>query len=80
MEWTRPATPNGIITAYRLQYINESVTIPTIFVKDNDEYNVTSYIVHNLNEFTNYTFTLYPVTNSGDGPLTAISAVTNEAG
>ena len=86
LEWTRPATPNGIITAYRLQYTdhlqytNVSVTIPTMFVTDNDEYNVTSYIVDNLNEFTNYTFTLYSVTNSGDGPLTAISAVTNEAG
>ena len=80
LEWTRPATPNGIITAYRLQYTNVSVTIPTMFVTDNDEYNVTSYIVDNLNEFTNYTFTLYPVTNSGNGPSTTVSAVTNEAG
>jgi len=84
LEWTRPEYPNGVISEYILEYVNESLTqpitisIPVEFIEDLDEYNVTSITVEYLNEFTDYTFNLSAVTGGGRGPEATIDITTDE--
>ena len=80
LEWRRPSVPNGVILDYILQYSTSTVTIPVTFNSDSDEYNVTSYTVESLNEYTNYTFNISAVTSGGTGPLAITSTRTSEAG
>ena len=80
LEWRRPSVPNGVILHYILQYSTGTVTIPVTFNSDSDEYNVTSYTVESLNEYTNYTFNISAVTSGGTGPLATTSTRTSEAG
>ena len=86
LEWTRPEYPNGVISEYVLEYVNESLTqpiiisIPVQFIKDLDEYNETNITVEYLNEFTDYTFNLSAVTGGGRGPEVTIDITTNEDG
>ena len=76
LSWTRPATPNGVITHYTLTYStnggDESMEMvpPTL----------TSFPVDNLNEYTMYTFTLSASTIAGTGPSATASAITDEDG
>ena len=80
LEWRRPSVPNGVIVNYILQYSTNTNTIPVTFNSTNDEYNVTSITVENLNEYTNYTFNISAVTNGGTGPVANTSTRTSEAG
>ena len=80
LEWRRPSVPNGVIVNYILQYSTNTNTIPVTFNSTNDEYNVTSITVENLNEYTNYTFNISAVTNGGTGPGAITSTRTSEAG
>ena len=84
LEWRRPEYPNGVISEYVLEYVNESLTqpitisIPVQFINDSDEYNETNITVEYLNEFTNYTFNLLAVTGGGTGPEATIDITTDE--
>ena len=80
LEWRRPSVPNGVIINYILQYSTNTYTIPVTFNSTNDEYNVTSITVKDLNEYTNYTFNISAVTNGGTGPGATTSTRTSEAG
>ena len=86
LEWTRPEYPNGVISEYVLEYVNESLTqpitisIPVEFINALDEYNETNITVEYLNEFTNYTFSLSAITGGGTGPEATIDITTNEDG
>ena len=78
LSWQRPATPNGVIVNYYLEYYITSdgappsspVTVPPT---------MTSYDVIGLNEFTEYTFRLAAVT-IGRGPLASATETTLEDG
>ena len=80
LEWRRPSVPNGVIVNYILQYSTNTDTIPVTFNSTNDEYNVTSITVENLNEYTNYTFNISAVTNGGTGPFDSIERRTDSSG
>ena len=71
LQWGRPLTPNGLITSYTLQYtnVNQSLNGAT-----------SRYTAENLNEFTNYSFSLSASTSAGTGPSTAVNATTQEDG
>ena len=71
LQWSRPLTPNGLVTSYSLHYtdVNQSL-----------KGNTFNYTAQNLNEFTNYTFTLSASTSAGTGPSTTVNARTEEDG
>ena len=71
LQWSRPLTPNGLVTSYSLHYtdVNQSLNGNTF-----------NYTAQNLNEFTNYTFTLSASTSAGTGPSTTVNARTEEDG
>ena len=75
LQWSEPATPNGIITGYTLTISNASGT---------DEVSLSgtdlNYRAENLNEFTVYTFNVTASTRVGDGPTTMTVARTDEDG
>ena len=74
LQWSRPTSPNGIITGYTLVYddTNEIQIIPLS--------NVLNYTLDELNEFTNYTFFLSASTSVGMGPNATDVAMTQEDG
>ena len=76
LSWTRPATPNGVITNYSLVYhITDDDSIPTTLSIDD----ITTTI-DDLNEYTNYTFAISAVTSVGSGPEAMVTAITDEDG
>ena len=75
LQWSRPSTPNGIITSYTLVYSN--ATLKVMMMYDNTTLEDT---VENLNEFTNYTFELSANTSVGGGPTAVVMVTTDEAG
>ena len=78
LSWQRPATPNGVIVNYSLEYYIASDGAPpssSIMVAPT----MTSYDVSGLNEFTEYTFRLAAVT-IGEGPLASATEMTLEDG
>ena len=84
LQWSRPIPTNGIITMYTLDIYTDgsiSVTINIPVEPVSQEYNVTNFTVHTLNEFTNYTFNLSATTGGGSGPAATLpNVLTNEAG
>ena len=75
LNWTRPTTPNGFITAYTLQYMDRDMLVTESL--DND---TLSFVADSLNEFTNYTFTISASTRVGSGPTDTVEAMTEEDG
>ena len=86
LNWSRPDTPNGIITEYLVEYTNDSlddpleISIPVEYDTSSNEYNVTSLLVEHLNEATVYTFNISAITGSGRGLEATIENTTREAG
>ena len=74
--WTRPATPNGIITSYTLVYFTPGQPASMIVFEDS----TLSAVVGLLNEFTEYTFELFASTSVGGGPNATDTASTDAAG
>ena len=74
--WTRPATPNGIITSYTLVYFTPGQPASTIVFENT----TLSAVVGLLNEFTEYTFELFASTSVGGGPNATDTASTDAAG
>ena len=78
LTWQRPAIPNGIILHYSLSYSTSDggpatmlgLTPPTM----------TSFTVTELNEHTEYVFTLAAVTTVGAGPSAQIMKTTAQDG
>ena len=75
LQWSRPTTPNGIITSYTLVYSNTTVEVTIVY--DNATFGDT---IEYLNEFTNYTFELSANTSVGGGPAAVVMVTTDEDG
>ena len=75
LQWSRPSTPNGIITSYTLVYSNATVEVTIVY--DN---NTLGNTVEYLNEFTPYTFELSANTSVGGGPVAVVMVTTDEDG
>ncbi len=75
LSWSRPRTPNGVITHYTVTYSNETTNNSTMV-----EYveTVTGYIVDGLNEFTAYRFTVSATTSAGTGPQALLIRTTEQ--
>ena len=79
LSWERPATPNGIIDNYTLEYYVTSDGPNSNPVMDVLGSRMTSHEVTGLNEFTEYTFRLAAVT-TGPGPQATFTVTTLEDG
>ena len=75
LQWSEPATPNGIITGYTLTVSNVTNT-SQVSLSGTD----LTYCVDDLNEFTNYTFNVTSSTRIGEGPAAMTVAQTDEDG
>ena len=75
LSWSRPRTPNGVITHYTVTYSNETTNISTMvdYVET-----VTGYIVDGLNEFTAYRLTVSATTSAGTGPQALLNQTTQQ--
>ena len=73
LSWDRPSTPNGEITHYSLVH---TVGPPTGPVSIMD----TMFTVNNLNEYTEYVFSIAAATSAGLGPDAVASNRTAEDG
>ena len=75
LTWRRPATPNGIILHYSLIRDGESSTTLELTPPS-----MTSFTVTELNEHTEYVFTLAAVTTVGAGPSAQTMETTAQDG
>ena len=75
LNWSRPSTPNGVITNYSLEYRSSTDRGMKVYNST-----ILSAIVENLNEFTSYTFQLSANTTVGGGPAANAMAMTDEDG
>ena len=75
LQWSEPATPNGIITGYILTVSNASNT-SEVSLSGTD----LTYSADDLNEFTNYTFSVTSSTRVGEGPASMTVAQTDQDG
>ncbi|XP_064396511.1 phosphatidylinositol phosphatase PTPRQ-like isoform X3 [Halichondria panicea] len=74
LSWSRPPTPNGVITRYTVTYSNETSTDISMMVDYTEM--VTGYIVDGLNEFTVYVFRVTATTAAGTGPEAVLNLTT----
>uniref|UniRef100_A0A3Q2DRE6 Protein tyrosine phosphatase receptor type Q n=1 Tax=Cyprinodon variegatus TaxID=28743 RepID=A0A3Q2DRE6_CYPVA len=84
VSWRSPAQPNGPIIRYRLQVLADSTLLQDITLTSGREEVVDvlseelSYVVSDLNPFTDYTFRVTASTTAGEGPATDITEKTSE--
>ena len=75
LSWNRPTTPNGIVTRYSLSYnAVDGLTIGPLLITD------TLFTVEDLNEDTEYAFSIAAATSVGLGPSAETSNRTVEDG
>ena len=77
LSWDRPSTPNGVITYYSLVYTTKVAGGPStgpVSIMD------TMFTVNNLNEYTEYVFSVAAATGAGLGPPTKSTNRTAEDG
>ena len=75
LSWDRPSTPNGIITHYSLMYnVVDGPLFDPVLLDD------TMFTVNNLNEHTEYEFSVAAATGAGLGPPAVTSSRTAEDG
>ena len=65
LSWSPPRLPYGVITSYTITYNATQRVTHVVLIPGNK---TTNYIIDNLNEDTNYTFTVYASTRIGAGP------------
>uniref|UniRef100_A0A3P9K2Y6 Protein tyrosine phosphatase receptor type Q n=1 Tax=Oryzias latipes TaxID=8090 RepID=A0A3P9K2Y6_ORYLA len=75
VSWRIPAEPNGPITQYRLQVLVDEILVQDITLTVEEEL---SYVVSDLNPFTEYTFKVTASTTVGEGPAINITEKTRE--
>uniref|UniRef100_A0A3Q2Q8Z4 Protein tyrosine phosphatase receptor type Q n=1 Tax=Fundulus heteroclitus TaxID=8078 RepID=A0A3Q2Q8Z4_FUNHE len=73
VSWRIPAQPNGPITQYRLQVLADDTLLQDITDVLSEEL---SYLVSDLNPFTEYTFRVSASTTAGEGPAADITEKT----
>uniref|UniRef100_A0A3P8TAE3 Protein tyrosine phosphatase receptor type Q n=1 Tax=Amphiprion percula TaxID=161767 RepID=A0A3P8TAE3_AMPPE len=82
VSWRSPAQPNGPITQYRLLVLVDEGLLQDITLMGEEVMDVLSeelsYLVSDLNPFTEYTFRVTASTTVGEGPATDITEKTRE--
>uniref|UniRef100_M3ZNU9 Protein tyrosine phosphatase receptor type Q n=1 Tax=Xiphophorus maculatus TaxID=8083 RepID=M3ZNU9_XIPMA len=73
VSWRSPAQPNGLITQYRLQVLADDTLLQDITDVLSEEL---SYLVSDLNPFTEYVFRVTASTTAGEGPAADITEKT----
>lgn len=73
LTWSRPVTPNGVVTSYTLQYnLTQDTPITTQTIN-------TFFTVTGLQEYSLYEFIVHAATRIGNGPTVNIVAQTKES-
>lgn len=77
LSWSRPASPNGLITNYTLVYSNSTFSLSQVIPYSEM---VSVVEIAGLNEFTSYRFAVNASTLVGAGPEAVRDITTAEAG
>uniref|UniRef100_A0A8C9TAU7 Protein tyrosine phosphatase receptor type Q n=1 Tax=Scleropages formosus TaxID=113540 RepID=A0A8C9TAU7_SCLFO len=72
LSWRSPRQPNGLITQYKILVLTHDALVIDVSADH------LSYVVQNLNPFTEYTFTVSAFTGVGEGPPVKIREKTRE--